>query len=900
MSFSLPVMIRPIDVDMDIQKSTKCKFHYLTLESNKEIIREGKGSGQGLQRVVRQFIHEINNAEWDNMSFLAIYNNSDILKYNQFAEGGMKEGTEDAIIRHLINYKIDVDKVSDKDFYSEVDSYPQSNASKNIYLQIQLSMSLDSKSNRHNSQKKASNEIIEQNTNNHRTEFVLKNSDKFDIDQLDLILHLKFVFEEQYIDIIQIVITRERTTWYGAIDFGSEASQMKFKSSINMVNMPSDISSVDVDFIKTLETIQGIGSNNSGKGKNYWQEDEDIDDFLYRSIFPVKNLANIPGNFFLNNSGDEFYVEFLKLLSKTFDNQSYLPNLKLLKQLEIFQDDEDIKSLINDIKKSLFIEKDKDAFGSLIQDIYPLLMANLIALGVIFLIANKQIRLFDKNRNVDSKRILTPTLNFVIRILVPNMYQSAEIYDLTSTLQKIFIGFKSHVQNRLFLGGASPDYYDHISNEALAEKLNSINAFEFLVLAEGDAVAIERNKVDSPKFLTADRFVVIDCGKGTTDISIFKKQKVDEVMDTVYRGGFAGAGNALSKAIFDDFKEDLTHGTEPKTELLLQSLRQLGDEQIASKLNISLLMDAIKKSYFSDFTEQSNLSEYIDKFLKSEGISNKARALAELTSSLNEAIPYLSKSKWHFLQEEGVVSKTDTVLNNIIDEVIYQLKIGGVRKVKKDNDKKIIIILSGRMFKSAKIAEAFIQRIGNEFGLDTSIGEYGSTNNNKNFSSSLKLKKRCIEGGVEETPALNLNSDINGIPMFVKDKFKLIGKGTEKEILPLSITPHEFKFYYENILSGAELRDGNENNLLLNRFYLKFANPLDRAKLSSIYYIGRGFLGIQKHHNADKVRSGYLTPSYKNIHVLNDENKNRDSARNAEEIKQRYLQLLKDSFFPFI
>ncbi|MFZ4520254.1 MAG: hypothetical protein ACOYNC_01035 [Bacteroidales bacterium] len=908
MPFTLPVMIRPSDIDMSYISSTKCKFHSLNLEQNDYYVRS--------KRVVRQFIHEVNSVNWDTQTVLAVYLNSKLIRYEV---DGCIERTMEAktFIDEITNFKFDLQEISvsnGEEFYNnDCDSWSYNmNNNVNLFYELKILGKDEAVA-----PEKPSPLKIAMPKKSPRLEFHLESNmvKDYRFHEKDITLHLKFIYEGN-IDIIQIIITRERNTWYGAIDFGSEASQMKFVSSLNTVNIDPVLKNIDIDYIKVLEDIQKPATTAGGVNR-YWQVDDGPDKFLYRSIFPVENLDTMPeDNFFLNEDSDVLKVEFLKSMSSPFrPNQSYLPNLKLLKQLQIHQADLDIQDLLESIKDSLFSNDDDFMVQYLINQVYPLLMANMIGLGILGMVSNKKLNSYVKHKG--ATQVLIPTTNIVVRVLVPNMFQAEEIFSLNLSLQEMFTCFKTQMITRLKLDVTDAEQvFPHIPNNMLKEAIERINAIEFMIMAEGDAVAVERNKgMDSEKFKQAEKFIVIDCGKGTTDVSIFKKNQDVQVLDTIYRGGFAGAGNAISKAVFDDFKKELeysfTKTDVAKVGFLLQALTDMKLDLINDKLNVSRLIDGIKIAYFSESDQKIRFSD-IETDLLSTDINNANEALNSLTDNIDSVLKKIQGKQWvlDYENHKGHRGYADAKLNSIVDEVIYQLEIGGVTSAENSKHAKIVVILSGRIFKSDKITKQFIESVGNKFGFDHVFNSIDSTNRNRNFSRSVELKKRCVEGGVEERPALNLNSDINGIPMFIRLKSKStlpwkktpVNQGGESieisKIMPLKVTPHSYRFYTENILNGTDLQDDNENKLLLNRFPLVLNRDQKDFKIKEIYYIGRGFLCVAE--RGRKSICQILQPDYSNFLILQVDNPNTDVNKIQNEIKVRYLTLLRDSFFPFI
>ena len=490
MAFTFPVMIRPIDTDMEVLSSTKCKFHYLTLE-NDIVLQERKS-----KRFTRQFIHEINEGlaqDWNVQNVLSIYLNSKLIEYDQYQQFKISKSEENPFVNNIDYFRLRAEMVSHEtaNFYNDAyDAYCLNKSTNNLNLFYLIHF--EEYTVQHTDRSFPSALEIDTSEDKSRLEFsILKDKIAgYNYSNQDITIHLKFVYKDYY-DIIQIVVTRERNTWFGAIDFGSEASQMKFVSSLNLVNPPPAISNIDIDFIGILEAIQKSRPDSKITGQTlsiseikYWQQDEDIHDNLYRSVFPAENIHAIrKTNYFLDDTSDHFRVEFLKSINAKFGGgQSYLPNLKLLKQLEIFQSDPNIQSLLDSIKKALFIENTQLNVEHLIGQVYPILMANMISLGILGLLSNEKLNNYLQIES--SHKVLSPSTNIVIRVLVPNMFQSEEIYLLNNTLQELLINLKFQLINKLALDQpATQKIFNHLaSNNFLLDAISRLNGIEFMVM----------------------------------------------------------------------------------------------------------------------------------------------------------------------------------------------------------------------------------------------------------------------------------------------------------------------------------------------------------------------------------------------------------------------------------
>jgi hypothetical protein len=856
MGYSLPILLRPGNINAESLKNSKSKFHYLTLDNRKADTI-----------VIRQFIHEINVANPGPQSVLRLYKNTTLISYslNDPTVGSKNELQIDfANLTHKLKYQTD-----STDFFAGIIDQTLLSTSKSLYIELELhdkqdTMEVPKKKadlltprypiaeTNYNSSICESCKLLE-NTSNLELEI----SDKSDKFENPLIVYFKVCYSKEnntYYDIIQIVVLKERSVWYGALDFGSEASQMSFVSSINTVNKKFQLG-MEVNFIKVLEELY---RTNSPHG--YWQTDSDDTSRLYRSIFEISDSPSLSrkNNIFPH---DDYPINFLKPLNEIFDEHSrILPNLKLFKQIEMFES-----------IKAKFIHLNTE-YGSL----YHCIVANMIGFGIIDLFQhyNTHKRAIDGINNT----IKIPK-GLIIRVLVPNMYSSSEIAELTNAVQKHLFGIRTRIQEI---------YTNHDSNNLphtlIVEKIsNFLEAIELNVLSEGDAVAVFYNKnyneIHLDKFNTAEKFVVVDCGKGTTDISVLKKD--NGVLDTHFRGGFAGAGNALSRAIFDDFLAAEGNNTDSNVNLFVDGLKDLNKATTGTKMRVGEIIDNVKKEFYNSLLKPNQ----IENILTQASIGSSPTFDTILDKLYHD--PTLKNI------EVKMTRNSDKALDAILTEIIHLLKIAGL---KKSEENKTLIILSGRIFKSTTISKKFIEVISKEFGMDGNCGESeGLTNNNLNFALKVEeLKSSSVNGGIEEATALNLNSDIIGIPMTYKKTKWLLSNTNKFKINSLNISLHDIKYYTLNLIKSNELR-GN-SSLFLNRFKLTNAYSLETKNLVGLYYIGNGYVGIYK--DGKKYKSTILEPKYSEPVLIEDMNSTQETA--AETVTKRYEELLKASFFPHL
>jgi len=84
-------------------------------------------------------------------------------------------------------------------------------------------------------------------------------------------------------DTFSITLADSNHLYYAAVDFGSEASQIKYLESKQQ----------NTNFANKINIIKQLQDELNNTEKNFWQEDSPGNTDLYRSVFPInENLTN--------------------------------------------------------------------------------------------------------------------------------------------------------------------------------------------------------------------------------------------------------------------------------------------------------------------------------------------------------------------------------------------------------------------------------------------------------------------------------------------------------------------------------------------------------------------------------------------------------------------------------
>lgn len=376
-----------------------------------------------------------------------------------------------------------------------------------------------------------------------------------------------------------------------------------------------------------------------------------------------------------------------------------------------------------------------------------------------------------------------------LTLLVPNIYAQQRVNDLVKNvytdLQRIIETYKYNYRG-----------------------------FEVQTLSESDAAFLglmSNASIPELKGHTLKKnghYLIIDSGKGTTDVSLISKGK-DNRLGSLFRDGFAGAGNAISYAFFQTLGirvcGDLKRDRERLTEFVLG--QPIGDKYIFFKK-----LEQLKKLY--------NKGEGQD-------IPYSLEAFLELDFRFDEdRLEYFRDDiETHFLRQKiplddyfGIIDHT---INQIADQVVKLVEQTGVEHFDK-------VILSGRNFLMDEFREKVSAKLNGRFQV------------NDFLFAEKELKKSCLYGPLARPEGTNFNSDLIGTPVIVNQAGRmstLISKlrGHKPRLEKRKVTNlHYEDFFLDGIDIGPEDRIticGRELNI----------PPLD-SDIINVIYVGDGFL----------------------------------------------------------
>jgi hypothetical protein len=397
---------------------------------------------------------------------------------------------------------------------------------------------------------------------------------KHRVEQHPFEIHVTLVHDEieTYSGKFQFTMVRAQQCHRVVIDFGSESSQIGYK------NCGPQAAVVPYDILENI--ISQL--NNNDRGKNWRREDflnnEAGQPSLYRSFYAVKKRISrkeregFPFNFTNGFFDDEIRLfvtrQEVGAMDASFrDNYEIIPNLKL------------------GIEKSLQLVCDNRTEDYSIRTHKKELVSAILLRLLRLMISTKPD--FQKG-------------GLIVTLLVPNIYTQHDVFEMLNELR-----------------ARTASLLDSLAIDA--GKLY----IEYETISESDAAFMGYQQTHSSdiRMANGDMALVIDCGKGTTDISIVLSDD-NENYSSFFRTGFAGAGNVLSYGFAEDFLTLVLRAIPGGNELSVKDFisKHILDQNLTiDVLNFVQLIENQKRKYqhlqplsissFSSLAEQSQSTE---------------------------------------------------------------------------------------------------------------------------------------------------------------------------------------------------------------------------------------------------------------------------------------------------
>ncbi len=565
------------------------------------------------------------------------------------------------------------------------------------------------------------------------------------------------------------------------IDFGSESSQVGYR------NCGPQSAVMQYDILENLVSQLQLQE----PGRHYRREEflnqEQGQPLLYRTFFAVKKRISetererFPFNFHKDIRQDEVRLfitrQEVAATSVDFrDNYEIIPNLKL------------------GIERSLqMIVGAQSEDYSIRTHKHQLISAILLRLLRLMISTKPEFR----------------SGGIIVTLLVPNIYTQHDVFSLLNELRLR----TAALMDSLSLPGNPP-------------------AVEYETISESDAafMGYQQTSGNDVRLVNGDMALVIDCGKGTTDISIVMADD-NENYSSFFRTGFAGAGNVLSYAFIEDFLSLVLKVIPGTNELSVRDFitRQIiGQNLTVDVLGFLQLVENIKKRYKT--LEPVSIAGFAN---LSEAGPGSERTIANLHRDQSTLLQYAEailrdrSVRWDD-EITGLVHRaTDCIVHCILSSISDVLTRDIRKRIK-------VIMLSGRAFYFDELREK------TEKGLLALLGS-GVRVNTMPAGRALNNKNVAIHGAF--TGAYKI-TDFTGIPIDKKE-----GLSKNNDVLNNNM------FLYR----GIKIQPGNDiiyNTALVRRNNQQLKSF--RNKTVDIYFTRDNiYLRLMENQRVQDVRSLY-------------------------------------------
>lgn len=606
---------------------------------------------------------------------------------------------------------------------------------------------------------------------------------KYKVEQVPFQLKVTFVHsgEEKYSGLFQFTIVRSKQCQRVVIDFGSEASQVGYK------NCGPQSAVVSYDILENIISQLNITGNSKSWKREDFLNHEAGQNMLYRSFYAVKKRLSreerktFPFNFTNNLADDEIrlYINRQEVAATQVsfrEGYEIIPNLKL------------------GIEKSLQL-----SMGNYTED-YSIRSHKKELISAVLL---RVLRLMIRTKPSFQQGGL------IITLLVPNIYTQHDVFEILNEL-------RNQTGNLLSsLGIVTSTLY-----------------IEYETISESDAafMGYQQTHAEEVNLCNGEIALVIDCGKGTTDISMLLADD-NENYSSFFRTGFAGAGNVLLYGFAEDFLTLVLKAIPGGNDISVKDFisRHILDQNLtADVLNFIELMENQKKKF---------------KNLQPVGIAAFAQ-VAENSFSTERTIGNLYKDQSTLLQYADAILRDRSIrwddevtglIHQATDCIVHCIIASIKDVVTKDIKKRIkTVMLSGRAFYFDELKVKLEKELKGLLGTAVKVNTVppGRALNNKNVA---------IHGAFSGAYKI---TDFTGIPIDKKE-----GLSRNNDVLNNNI------YLYR----GIKIEPGND--ILYNAAVVRRNNQELKAfknKTVDIYFTRDNiYLRLMENQRVKDVRSLY-------------------------------------------
>lgn len=520
-------------------------------------------------------------------------------------------------------------------------------------------------------------------------------------------IYVTFVPEgtESYSARFQFAIVRSAACNRVVIDFGSEASQIGYK------NCGPQSSVVQYDILENI--ISQL--NRRDRSRTWRREDflnhEQGQPLLYRSFYAIrKQLTREGRNRFPFNFSDDIRDDELRLFitrqetaatETTFrDNYEIIPNLKL------------------GIDKSLQLVFEHHTEDYSMHANRKELISALLLRILRLMISTKP----DFQQG-----------GIIVTLLVPNIYTHHDVFDLLHALRM------------------------HTSDLLASLKIPGDLFIEYETISESDAafMGYQQTNASNGGLANGEIALVIDCGKGTTDISMVIADE-HENYSSFFRTGFAGAGNVISYAFAEDLLTQLLRAIPASNDISVADFIHryiLGQDLTIDVLNFIQLIETQKKK-FKEFRE-IGIMQFAE---LAEQSFNTERRIGNLYKDQSTLLQYAE----NILRDRNIRwdDEVTGIIEKATDALVYCILSSIQDVITPDIRKRIrVVLLSGRAFYFEDLKEKL------SAGLSRQLGPHAQV---KTVSSGRSLNNKNIAVHGAFSGAYKI-TDFTGIPIDKRD-----------------------------------------------------------------------------------------------------------------------------------
>ncbi len=552
---------------------------------------------------------------------------------------------------------------------------------------------------------------------------------KYRVEQTPFQMKVTFVHSEgeKYSGEFQFTIVRSKECQRVVIDFGSEASQVGYK------NCGPQSAIVPYDILENIISHLHITDNNKNRRREDFLNHETGQHMLYRSFYAVKKKISrekrktFPFNFTNNLADDEIRL-FITRQEVAATQLSFREDFEIIPNLKL------------GIEKSLQL-----SMGDTTED-YSIRSHKKELISAVLL---RILRLMISTKPSFQQG------GIIVTLLVPNIYTQHDVFDMLNEL-------RNQTDNLLQSLGI-PDDTLYIEYETISE-------------SDAAFMGYQQTHADEVHLANGEIALVIDCGKGTTDISMLLADD-NENYSSFFRTGFAGAGNVLLYGFAEDFLTLVLNAIPGSNDISVKDFisRHLLDQNLTTDvLNFIQLMEDQKKKFNS--LHPVSITEFAQ--------------LAENSLSTERTIGHLYKDQATLLQYTEAILKDrsirwDDEVTGIIHKAtdcIVHCIIASIKDViTKDIKKRIkTVMLSGRAFYFDELRMKLAKELTALLGIAIKVNTVppGRALNNKNiaihgaFSGAYKITD--FTGiPIDKKEGLSKNNDVLNNNMYLYRGIKI-------------------------------------------------------------------------------------------------------------------------------